>query len=83
MRNSKKVKSEFYDNLTTKELEVVAKQGDVEAQFKLGYRYRYGEKAKKNSAKAIEWYKKAAVQGNKKAKLALSKALQEKGALFR
>ena len=83
MRNSKKVKSEFYDNLTTKELEVVAKQGDVEAQFMLGYRYRYGEKAKKNYSKAIEWYKKAAVQGNKKAKLALSKALQEKGALFR
>ena len=48
MNDSKKNKSRFYDNLTTKELEAIAKQGDVEAQFKLGYRYRYGEKAKKN-----------------------------------
>ena len=55
---------EFYDKLTTKELEVLAEQDDVEAQFKLGYRYRYGKKAKKNYAKAIAWYTKAAEQGH-------------------
>lgn len=38
MKNSKKNESGFYDKLTTKELEVIANQGDAEAQFKLGYR---------------------------------------------
>ena len=50
--------------MTTKELVVIANQGDAEAQFKLGNRYRYGKKAKKNFVKAIEWYTKAAEQGH-------------------
>lgn len=64
MKSNKINKSGFYDKLTTNELEAYAKQGDPEAQFKLGYRYRYGKKAKKNFAKAIEWYTKAAGQGH-------------------
>lgn len=64
MNESEQNEKEFYNKLNTKELEVYAEQGDAEAQFTLGYRYRYGKKAKKNFAKAIEWYTKAAEQGH-------------------
>lgn len=41
--------------------------GDAEAQFKLGRRYAKGEGVPKDTAKAVEWYQKAAMQGNAKA----------------
>ena len=46
MEDNKQDKKGYYDKLTTKELEVLAEMGDSEAQAKLGYRYRYGKKAK-------------------------------------
>ena len=61
MEDSKK---EYYANLTTKELEVLALQGDPGAQFRLGGRYRRGDGIKKSLTKAVEWYTKAADQGH-------------------
>lgn len=40
-----------------------AKAGDAEAQNKLGERYASGEGVRKNDAKAVKWYRKAADQG--------------------
>ena len=48
MENSKKNKKEFYKNLTAEELKVFAEQGDSEAQFRLGYRYKTGKGIKQN-----------------------------------
>ena len=45
MNESEQNKKEFYNKLNIKELEVYAERGDAEAQFTLGYRYRYGKKA--------------------------------------
>jgi hypothetical protein len=38
--------------------------GDKESQFKIGSMYEFGKGTGKNQAKAIEWYKKAALQGH-------------------
>lgn len=46
------------------QLEEKAKKGDVDAQVELGHAYDYGEGVAKNSAKAMEWYRKAALQGD-------------------
>ena len=65
MEDSKK---EYNAKLTTKELEVLAEQGDPKAQFRLGGRYRRGDSIKKSLTKAVEWYTKAAEQGDQAAK---------------
>ena len=54
-------KKDYYANLTAKELEVLAEQGDPKAQFRLGYRYKTGKGIKQNYKKAIEWLTKAAM----------------------
>ncbi len=41
-----------------------AKQGDAEAQFKVGYMYDMGKGIPLDDVKAVEWYRKAAEQGN-------------------
>ena len=38
--------------------------GDKESQFKIGSMYEFGKGTGKNQVKAIEWYKKAALQGH-------------------
>ena len=40
---SKKTKNNLYSKMTIKELKVLAEQGDAEAQFKLGNRYKQGK----------------------------------------
>ncbi len=43
-----------------KYFEKSAKQGDSDAQFKLGECYQYGLGIKKNEIEAFKWYKKSA-----------------------
>jgi hypothetical protein len=50
----------------------LAEQGYAKAQYRLGYMYykgesRYGEGPGKNTQLAIEWFQKAAIQGNQQA----------------
>ncbi len=40
-----------------------AAQGDVKAQFNLGWAYAKGEGVSKDAVKAVEWFQKAAAQG--------------------
>jgi S1-C subfamily serine protease len=49
------------------ELSAKAAQGDAEAQFQLGMKYRNGDGVPKNYADALKWLQKAAEQGNAKA----------------
>lgn len=44
------------------QLEMKAKAGSADAQYKLGYMYATGEGAAKDSATAVEWFRKAANQ---------------------
>jgi len=44
-----------------------AEAGSRDAQFQLGYRYEKGKQVKRNSEKAIKWYRKAAQKGHVKA----------------
>ena len=45
-------------------LEAAAEQGDVEAQFNLGYMYATGEGIPKNYTEAVRWFRMAAEQGD-------------------
>ncbi len=45
----------------------LAKQGDAEAQFFLGFMYTLGDGVPQDYAKAMKWYRKAAEQGVAKA----------------
>lgn len=63
MNNSKKNKREFYDKLTIKELEDIAKKGNVEAQFNFGECYVMGLGVEADLKKVVDWYTKAAKQG--------------------
>lgn len=49
-------------------LEQLGNQGSSQAQFILGMLYQYGFLVGQNKNKAIEWYQKAALQGNANAK---------------
>ncbi|MCL2796923.1 MAG: leucine-rich repeat protein [Firmicutes bacterium] len=49
----------------------LAKSGDVDAQYKLGYAYLYGTLGEKNLIKGIDWLQKAARNGSIKAKTLL------------
>lgn len=48
-----------------------AESGHAQAQATLGKFYSQGNYLEKDSAKALEWYQKAAAQGNQEAKNAL------------
>lgn len=41
-----------------------AEAGNADAQYNLGEMYESGDGVPKDSAKAVEWYQKAAAQGN-------------------
>src|SRR5439155_642019 len=45
------------------QLRVRAEQGNVDAQFDLGFMYQNGDGVPKDSAQAAQWYRKAAEQG--------------------
>jgi len=49
------------DNI--KDLIKIAKKGDVDAQYRLGYCYEKGIGVKINPDRAVKWYKKAVKQG--------------------
>ena len=48
-------------------LEEKAINGDIEAQFNLGFMYAKGQGVRQDYQKALEWYEKAANQGDTKA----------------
>lgn len=50
----------------------VARQGDAEAQYAVGYLYYNGLGVAKDFNSAVSWFNKAADQGNAKAKKALA-----------
>ena len=58
---SENVRSNLDDFLKTKTL---AEQGYAKAQFNLGVMYYQGDGVLRNYAKALEWYKQAAEQGD-------------------
>lgn len=57
---------------TIDELKTRAANGDAAAQYNLGNRYYFGEGVTKDYAEAIRWYRKAAEQGQDKAKRRLN-----------
>ena len=50
------------------EIRRLAEQGDVDAQFDLGFMYATGEGVPENDAEAVKWYRLAADQGHVRAK---------------
>ena len=66
-------KSDDNDGISddAKKFIVRAKNGDVEAQFVLGYMYDYGEGLPRDSEKAVHWYTKASEQGEARASYGL------------
>lgn len=55
-----------------------AEQGDVEAQYNLGYYYHSGEGVEQSEKKALYWWQKAAEQGHAEAQFNLG-VVHEKG----
>lgn len=53
-----------------------AEQGDPAAQSYLGLLYKLGQGVLQNKTKAIEWYTKAAEQGDVNAQVSLGKILK-------
>ena len=52
-------------------LRKAAEQGDVDAQFSLGFMYADGEGVPEDDAEAVRWYQKAAEQGHAEAQINL------------
>ncbi len=59
-------------NLTASQLEVLGKQGDVNAQYKLGDMYLRGKGVERDLQKSIGWYEAAAKQGHVEAPVNLA-----------
>jgi len=57
---------------------VLAKDGDPKAQFNVGLIYANGKGVNKDSYQAMEWYKKAAEQGNSAAQYNLAKLIAQR-----
>ena len=57
------------------DLKRAARAGDADAQMLLGYVYARGEYVTKDDQSAVEWWRKAAAQGNREAR----EALRERG----
>jgi TonB family protein len=56
-----------------REWQVVAENGDPEAEFRLGVMYEHGEGMPAQAGEAAKWYRKAADQGYSQAQCALGK----------
>ena len=52
--------------------------GNPSAQYRLACFYEKGKGARKDYSKALQWYKKAAANGNKAAIIMLKKLKEEK-----
>ena len=65
-------KPESKSTNTMPELVRKAEEGDADAQYSLGLRYHNGEGVTKNDAESVKWFRKAAEQGNEKAKRQLA-----------
>lgn len=57
--------------IALEEFSRLAEQGNLEAQFNLGYMYDYGVGVKQNDSQALKWYRLSATQGNVNAQLNL------------
>lgn len=62
----------FKEPFSVNQLSSQAKKGDSNAALKLGYIYRLGYKVKKDSKKAVEWFKKSADKGNAEGQLQMA-----------
>lgn len=60
------------DNFSVEQLQQAAEAGDPDAQYALGYMYYYGKKVSHNPQQAINWMKRASVQGQEQASQALT-----------
>ena len=47
-------------------IELLARQGDAMAQYRLGLMYDIGENVEKNNSESVKWYFRSAEQGNVK-----------------
>jgi len=56
----------------------IAKEGDPKAQYNVGLIYANGKGVNKDSYQAMEWYKKAAEQGNVAAQYNLAKLISQR-----
>ena len=54
-----------------REFRPLAEQGHADAQYRLGWAYRYGEGVPQDDDEAVKWYRKAAEQGQVEAQLRL------------
>lgn len=57
-----------------------AEQGDVDAQYRLGDAYYYGQRVEKDLVESVKWYRKAAEQGCALAQSRLDSIKREKAA---
>lgn len=55
------------DNFTIDQLQQAATAGDPDAQYALGYLYYYGKRVPQNTETALDWMRRAAVQGQTQA----------------
>ncbi len=53
------------------QLQTMARRGDADAQYALGYRYYYGIGVKQDMTKSVSWLKQAGSQGQTQARQAL------------
>jgi DamX protein len=60
------------DKLSPQQLEQAADAGDPDAQYALGYLYYYGNGVPQDTQKAMDWIKRASVQGQEQAIKALA-----------
>lgn len=60
------------NSLTVDQLQQAAEAGDPDAQYALGYMYYYGKRVPQNTAQALNWIKRASVQGQEQAIRALA-----------
>lgn len=67
----------IYFDAGNDEAEILAQQGDENAQLYMGCLYQYGFEVKRNLDKAIYWYEKASKQDCKEANLQLSLIAEE------
>ena len=62
--------------MTFSDLSDAAKQGNVEAQYRMGFAYRIGDGVEENCCNAVHWFYKAAKQGDRTALFLLGSAYE-------
>lgn len=69
------MKKKFISKEEKKQLFILAKEGDVEAQIDIAERWIHDKNWERNLEESFRWYREAAEQGNLKAILALARVL--------